>query len=248
MSLVLQQTYTAIAGGLTASFLASGGTGPYTYSVLPVPLGPGGAVDVDGIYTALAASSTDPQRAYATIQAEDTLGETGTAQILVGTPLQLFCEIIQREMGLAKGRVYLWDQNIMQPTDSGLYVAVSVLREKPFASCGRFNGTSGNLAQWLNVMAQLQLDVISRGPEARELKEQVLMTLAGQYAEQQMEKNSFFIGKLPPGGQFVNLSSPDGAAIPYRFKIDINMQYVVRRTTAVSYFDDLAAASVTTNP
>lgn len=249
MSIALSQSYSAIAGGLTASFLATGGTAPYTYSALTTPLGPGGTINSStGLYTAPAAPSPDPQRSTDTIRVVDNVGAATTASILVGTPLQLFCDIIQHEMGLAPGRVYLWDQKIMQPTDSGLYVAVSSLREKVFASSGRFNGSTNQLDQSANVMATLQMDVISRGPAARDQKELVLMTLASVYAEQQMEKNSFFVGKLPAGSEFVNLSSPDGAAIPYRFKIDVNMQFMVRKSVSVQYFDAFSTVSVVTNP
>jgi hypothetical protein len=246
VSLALTQTYTAIAGGQTAYFLGTGGTEPYVYSM--VPGGAGGTVDAStGLYTAPAAPSLDINEFYDTVLVTDDDANTATAQILVGTPIQLFCEILQRELGLANGRVYEWDQKIPQPKDSGLYIAVSVLREKGFANSGSFD-SSNNYNQFCNVMAVLGIDLISRGPIARDLRERALMAFASIYAEQQMEKNSFLIGRLPPGSQFVNLSNPDGSAIPYRFHIDLNMQYVVTRTQSVDYFSTFVSPTVTTNP
>lgn len=133
MSLSLQQTKTAVAINITSSFLGVGGTPPYVYSVLPG--GAGGSIDPGtGEYTAPSVVSSDPKLAYDTIQVVDSLAAVATSQILVGTSLILFCEILQREMGLANGRVYLWDQKIFQPSDNNLYIAVSVPSCKPFSN------------------------------------------------------------------------------------------------------------------
>ena len=114
MSLALAQSKTALAINLTASFLASGGSSPYAYSVLPG--GAGGAIDSStGLYTAPAVVPSDPSLLYDTIQVTDSLAATASAQILVGTPLLLFCEILQRQLGLANGRVFIWDQKIFNP-------------------------------------------------------------------------------------------------------------------------------------
>lgn len=245
MSLALAQTLTAIGPGLTSSFLASGGTGPYTYAVRPN--GAGGSINGTGVYTAPAQAGETPQTLYDTIVATDSLGATGTAKILVGSPLLLFCEIIERQLGLAPGRVYLWDQKVMQPTDSGLYVAVSVPSCKPFANNTEYDGL-GNAIQTVNMMATVDIDVISRGPAARDQKEQVVLAFMSDYSQSQQAANSFLIGRLPPGSRFVNLSSIDGAAIPYRYKISVNMQYAVTKTQATPYFDTFAQPTVSTNP
>lgn len=235
MSLALTQTLTALAAGLTASFQGVGGTAPYAYSVRAN--GASGVIDAStGIYQAPAVVPSAPAKLYDVIQVLDADGATATSQILVGTPLLLFCEVIQQEMGLANGRVYLWDQKIMQPTDSGLYIAVSVLRPKPFANTNKFNA-DGTSTQSVNMYADLQVDIISRGPEARDRKEELILALNSNYAQSQQEINSFYIGKLPPGAQFLNLSNIDGAAIPYRYAIGVSIQYFVTKVKAVPYFD-----------
>lgn len=248
MSLILTQTKTALAPGLTASFLGSGGTEPYAYSVLPD--GAGGTVNSgSGLYTAPDSASSDPSLLYDTIEVADDSGETARSSILVGNALLLFCEIIQKELELDDGRVYLWDQKIMQPTDSGLYVAVSVPTCKPFAN-RIYPGNDGwsDAVQTVNMLATLDLDIMSRGPAARDRKEEVIMALNSLYAQSQQEMNSFYIGKLPPGARFVNLSFIDGAAIPYRFKISVNIQYAVTKQKAVDYFDTFEEVEITTEP
>lgn len=237
--MIVTQTKTALAIGLTASFLGVGGSAPYTYSVRAN--GAGGSIDSStGLYTAPLALGTD------IIQVVDNVGAVASSPILIGTPLILFCDIIQTQMGLANGRVYLWDQKIMQPTDSGLYVAVSVVSCKPFGSSNE-SDTNGNSIQSVNMYAILQVDIISRDAEARDRKEEIILALNSTYAEAQQEGNSFYIAKLPPGAQFTNLSSPDGTAIPYRFNISVAIQYFATKTMAIPYFSTFATPQVNTN-
>lgn len=249
MPLSLSKSITAMAPGLTTSVVGSGGTAPYSYAVAPG--GAGGTINAStGLYSAPAAINPDPRLTVDTIVVTDALAATASGTILITNALGLFCEIIQREMGLAEGRVYLWDQKINQPTDSGLYVAVSVLRCKPFANTYTIDGSGSglNAVQSVNMLATLSIDAISRSTEALNRKEEILMALGGIYSQSQQELNSFNIGRLPPGGQFVNLSLVDGAAIPYRFNISMNIQYFFRKTKAVPYFDDFSDVEVTTEP
>lgn len=233
MTLTLTQTATAVGPGIQASFLGIGGTEPYVYSV--VTGGAGGTVDAStGIYVAPATVQSDPAKLYDTVMVTDDDAATATTQILVGTPLLLFCEVLQQELGLAAGRVYLWDQKLMQPTDSGLYVAVSVPSCKPFANVNR--NVNGDAEQFVSMQATVDIDIISRSSAARDRKEDVILALNSIYAQKQQEANSFYIAKLP-GSRFLNISDVDGAAIPYRYRISIAMQYFYKKTKAADYFD-----------
>lgn len=248
MALSLTQSATAIAPGLTTSFLAIGGSSPYVYSVRSG--GTGGAMNSStGVYTAPLSMSEDPATISDTIQVRDASGKIATASILVGNALILLCDIIQNQMGLDSSHVYLWDQKIFQPTDSSLYVAVSVPSCKPFGNTISFDGGGSglNAIQSVNMMATVDVDIISRGPAARDQKEVVLMALNSVYAEQQQEANSFSISRLPAGSRFINLSQIDGAAIPYRYKISFNIQYAVTQTVAVQYFDDFEVPTIETS-
>lgn len=251
-ALSIRQTLTAIGVNLTTSFGASGGTPPYVYSVRAN--GAGGTIDQDGTYTAPPVVNGGlygpPQKLYDTIQVRDANKNIATAKVLIGNALLLFCDVIQNQLGLPDGRVYLWDQKIMEPDDAGIYVAVSVLSCKPFANTNAPDGAGAGFdsRQSVNMYAQLQLDVISRNTEARDRKEEVIMALKSDYARQQMAANSFGIGELPPGSQFLNLSHQDGAAIPYRFAIQVAMQYFYVKTQAVQFFDSFATPQVVTNP
>jgi hypothetical protein len=194
-----------------------------------------------GIFTAGA-------RGLTVVRATDSLLATADAQVFTGMPLELLIDILKTELGLAQDHVYLWDQKIFAPSDAGLFVAVSVLNVKPFSNVRRYDGSGAGLdaLQSMNVQAQIQLDILSRDLSAVLRKEEVLLALNSVYAEQQQALNSFRVFGLAP--QFTNLSNIEGAAIPYRFSISINMQYAVVKNQSVPYYDQFTAPSVTIDP
>lgn len=237
MSLSLLQNVTAIGINRSTSFSGTGGVPPYTYSV--VPGGAGGSIgSLTGIYTSPLVSGSD------TIKVVDSLAAQATANIAILNHVELVCDIIQKEMSLANGQVYLWDQKIDTPQDFRLYAVISILSCKPFGNKAQFNGTVE--VQSTNFQATLSIDIFSRGPEARDRKEEVIMALNSNYARQQMEANSFHIARISSG--FVNLSNQDGPAIPYRFNISVNMQYSIGKTKVIPYFDSFQEPSVLTDP
>jgi hypothetical protein len=236
MSLELKKSVSAMAPGLQTSVVGNGGTEPYVYSVLPG--GAGGTINAStGVYTAPSSLPLDPKLSTDTIQVEDADLATATGTILVTSPLGLFAEIIQKEMGLDSDHIYFWDQKLPQPKGGGIYIAVSVIRCKPFANVSRFNSETDSTDQFLSVAALLGVDIISRSNQALFRKEEVLLALNSDYAKYQQSANSFFIGKLPPSSDFINLSIIDGAAIPYRFRISIGIQYAYTKNQIVPYFD-----------
>jgi len=252
MSLSLSVGVFAMAPGRSTAVTGQGGVKPYTYSI--VAGGAGGAIvpvgggSVEAVYTAPAAVPTNPAQQYATLKVVDAALAEATAQILIGDPLLLFCDIIQREMSLSAGRVYIYNQKIMQPTDNDIYIAVGVLNCKPFGNTNRSDssGIGVKSDQSVNMLATLSLDIISRSTAALRRKEEVILALNSTYSNQQQQRNSFFIGQLPAGAQFVNLSNVDGAAIPYRFNISVNIQYFATKVKAIDYFDDFSDVQVTT--
>lgn len=240
MALSILQNATAMAVGLTVPFSAQGGTAPYVWEVLPG--GIGGTIDATGIYTSPNNTGVDE------ILVTDANSLTAEAPISVCTPIELVCDIIQSQMGLGVGQVYLYNQKINIPTDSSLYIAVGILSCKPFANNTSYQTQEDELVQVqsTNFQALLSIDILSRGPAARDQKEQVILALGSNYAQSQMELNSFNISLL--SNSFVNLSAVDGAAVPYRFNISAQLKYFVSKTSPVSYFDSFKQPQVVPNP
>lgn len=251
MPLGMNQTKTALTPNTTASFLAFGGVPPYAYSI--VAGGAGGTVDsVTGAYVAPAALnvvSNASSKMYDTVRVTDSTPVTPLtfdAKILVGMALQLFCEIIAKKMGLAQNRVFLWNQKIFQPIDDDIYVAVDVSNQRMVGNnIGQVPGDPTRSFQYSINVADVDVNVISRGPDALVKKELVVMALRSQYAETQQEANSFKIGRIPTG--FRDLSAVDGTAIPWRFMFTVRLGYAVYAEQADEYFDAFRTPMVITD-
>lgn len=247
--IALTASRTAIGFGLTSSFLATGGTPPYAYSVQVLPQCAGGTINsASGLYTAPAAANADPNPnfLYDMVQVTDSLAATATLQILVGPSLILFCDIIQKFMGLDPAHVYLWDQKALTPKDYGLYIVVSSENQHVIGNTAEYDPSTGDSLQHVNMYSMLALDLLSRGPAARDNKELVVAALNSTYANQQMETNSFLIGKIPTS--FVNLSGLDGSAIPYRFRFNVGFQYSITKRLQNDYFTTIQTTAITTEP
>lgn len=243
-------TKTALRAGLTASFLASGGTAPYTYSV--DPNGAGGTVDPSGNYQAPAATPTDPRRFYDFVRAKDSAGATAAVPILVGAPWQLVGEVIQQELGLALDRWFFWNQKAFQPKDDLLYVPIGIAFQKPYSS-GKFPSGAATQAgpgadqvtKFTAVQATLDIHLISRGLDAINRLPEVFTALCGPYSEQQQEANGFFLARLPH--QATDLSGLDGDAIPYHYVVSIDMMYQFTQVVSPDYYGTLPTPTILTN-
>jgi len=153
------------------------------------------------------------------------------------TAIEHFCSIIKSEMNLEDDQIYLWDQKINLPADNRLYVAVSVTTCKPYSMVKKYEqvGSVLNEILYTNMLAVLGIDIMSRGPDARDRKEEVILALGSTYSTQVQELNAMRIGRI--SNSFANLSQLDGSAIPYRFNIGVNLQYKIEKTKAVDFYD-----------
>lgn len=248
MAIVVTQSATAVRSGFGATFGGLGGIEPYSYAIKAG--GAGGLIDaVTGNYVAPGVSEIEAAKAVDTIIVTDAIGATGSATVVIGSPLFLLAEIIQVYMGLAPGRVYFWDQKIKQPKDNAVYVAVGVADSKVFGNVSQYapGDTGLNGTQFLAVCDTVSLDIISRGAGARDRKGDLLLALNSDYSQAQQSAYSFQIARLP-SGRILNLSELDGGAIPYRFRVSVNLTYAYENTAAANYYSSLTGPAVAVDP
>lgn len=236
--MILTQNADAISYGIKTYFLASGGTAPYTYSVLAG--GSGGSINPStGQYTAPSIGGVD------IIRATDSSIIPDHADLLISilSPLELVCEIIQREMNLADGQVTLWDQKNEIPPDSKAYISVGILSCKPFSNTNYYDGVSD--VQSTNFNATISIDIFSKSMEANDRKEEIVMALNSNYSQKQQEANSFYIAKIP--NAFLNVSYEQGVSMLYRFNLSVQMQYSVKKTSVPEYYDTFQTNTLLTD-
>jgi hypothetical protein len=240
-TLTLSQNFTACGAGANfIQFMAQGGTAPYIFEVLPN--GAGGSINSStGNYIAPNPPSSSPNGAYDVIQVTDNttpIPQIATTSILVAYTVGLIGDIIQTQMGLANGRVYEWNQKLFAPIDYDLYVILTQQSCKPFGNVNSALASNGSqVQQFVSMYSVIDIDIISRGPAARDQKELIEIALNSVYSQQQQQAFAFNIGKLPISNGFINLSNIDGSAIPYRYKISHAIQYFIAQINSVPYYN-----------
>lgn len=245
--LIIQNTY-AVGPSITAFFLGTGGAEPYEYEVEPG--GAGGTINVStGVYTAPALVPTDPARFFDTIRVTDYNGVTTMSRILVGGALQLIMEILQRSMALPEGRVYLYNQKVLQPNDSDLYIAVRVENSDVFGNINRASeaGAGMDTDQSVSMIDTVSFDLISRSTAALKRRAEFARVWASNYAQFQQNLNGFLIGR-DPVRPFMMVPDLDGSAIPYRFRVSYLVQYAEKAVAPTAYYDSFDPPEITTNP
>ena len=216
-----------ITRGGKSVFHGSAGVAPYVYSVEAG--GVGGSIDANGVYTAPYAYGTD------TIKVVDSLLDEAFLPVYSLTHIQLVANVIQTSMSLATDRVWIFDQKIMAPKDDNLFINLRELSCKVFSNNMRV--IDGIPNQTTNFQAQYSIDIESHSLEALQRKEEVIMALRGQYAQNQQTLNGFKIAGVATS--FVNLSELEGSAIPYRYNITMNVLYAkIFVDQAASYYDE----------
>lgn len=248
MSLALTQNFTAcVPGADFIQFVAVGGTAPYTYAVLAG--GAGGSINSStGSYTApLSMTAYQATKMLDTISVTDTTSAVVTSTILVATPFFLVLDILQNQLGLDNDHIYSFNQKVFQPTDSGMYLIASIESCKPFGNNIYPLASNGSMVtQYLSMSARLGIDIISRGPAARDNIGLIPLALNSIYSQQQQDAMGFYLGKLPLSVN--NVSGIDGAAIPFRFHFSWALQYLVQLNQQVPFFDTFPTEPVYTNP
>lgn len=253
--MIIQGTKRALGPNLTASFLASGGTAPYTYSVQDG--GAGGSIDsVSGLYTAPGSVSNDPSGFYDIIQATDssTPAQTVLVKILVGNPWMLFREILQSVLNLDDQLIWFQNQKTFEPTDAqkGMWVVLMFPNIKTFASglhpAGAITQTGPGWDQtekWANFSGPVDIHLISRDLSALNRIGEVVMALDGPYSQAQQSANSFYIARIPHN--IVDISGVDGDAIPFHFVVSVEVQYKTSKVFGSDYYGSVPIPQIVVN-
>lgn len=225
-----------VALGNKVKLEAIDGLPPYTYSLSNN--GDGGFVDANGFYTAPLSNN----KGYQVIIVKDADGKKATFKISILSQLQLVCEIIQTCMGLDPKQVYIYNQKINIPPDNKLYIAVGFSNIKVIGSNKKYSdGANDALTETSCVSSQgvLKIDILSRGYDALNRKEEVISSLTSTFSNRIQTANSFKLARIPTA--FNDLSQQEGSAIPFRFNINVNMHYMTRTTKLVDSFDGATA-------
>ena len=257
MSLTIAGTKTALTVNNTASFGASGGTSPYTFSVAPYEYGvsgAGGTIDSStGLYTAPATVQNNPRNYYDTVIVTDSSSPSLTAQttILVGYPWMMIADILRVGMGLSLDRVWFFDQKVDMPKDGKMFLTIGLPRQKPLASnlapAGIIVGSGGpgwnKALVWTQISGTIDIHVQSRELDAINQMPRLFRVLQGPYSRNQQRACGLYLAKLPQNS--VDVSGIDGAAIPYHFVVSVEAIWTQSEVLEPEYWDTFPTPQVT---
>lgn len=131
-------------------------------------------------------------------------------------PLEVLADIIQRELGLADGRVMIGFEKFDIDSLPGLYVSLQYLSSKPVSVVAAYDPNSDDEVQQVAMTDVVQVEVMSYNDDATRRRTEVLMALRSHYAQRAMETNAIKIARMPLS--FVNGSFADDVAGSYQHR------------------------------
>jgi len=249
MSLTISSPITALSCGSFLNIAATDGVTPYVYSLKEGGAGGSLLTLEDGSVTYASPSAlTRPGNCIDEIIVTDAEENTASVQLIVGDYFTIFCDILAHELNLF-GRVYMGNQKFNWPKDTGMFIVADVLTTRPTGNNVHYKSINNifHEIKTISCMATMSVNIYSRGLEAMERKEEVLMALTSTYSRNQQTRNGIRLGTIPSGASMQNLSELDGDAMLYRFHFDVGLFYSKQKIKAVDYFDSFQVAEKINN-
>lgn len=131
---------------------------------------------------------------------------------------KIIADIIKQGMSLGVNQIWVYNQNFVAPKTEGLLVSVAFVDNKIVSKKTEMseNSTGGLIeVQSLNVLENIKINIASKNAEAKDRKNEILLSLDSFYSQRQQEKLSFKIAQHP--SSLRDISSEDGSALISEF-------------------------------
>jgi hypothetical protein len=152
------------------------------------------------------------------------------------TAIDFLVDLMRNELSLADNRVNVYNQKFNIPNDPYLFVGVEYKFSKVFASKSEaLTNGSGVFQekQGLNTQEHYSVILFSRNTEALTRKEEAVQALGSIYSQQQGDRYGFKIARIAP---IQDLSGLEGAAILYRFEVNVVMLCRYEKIKSVPWY------------
>lgn len=160
-------------------------------------------------------------------------------------PIKYICDILQHQLSLADGQIWIYNQKRDIPNDFGIYYVVNFLGQKIIGNSRREEATAQGLVEYQSVhsLANYSLHILSRDSAVRNQVDLALMALNSTYSQQIQEKYSFQIARN--SFQVTNTSELEGVAELNRYTISFNVTYMSETNKSIDYFDTFSKQVIT---
>ena len=160
-------------------------------------------------------------------------------------PLKHICNILQNQLGLSNGQIWIYNQKRDIPNDFGTYFVVNYTGQRIIGNTRREIATSTGLIEYQSVhsLANLSLNVFSRSSSIRDMRDKAIMALNSTYSQQIQEKYGFQIARN--SFSVTNTSEIEGVAELTRYTISFNVTYMSETTKSIDYYDTFEKEVIT---
>ena len=143
-------------------------------------------------------------------------------------------QIIKQYMGLNDGQIWLKNQKVGLPKDQTFCITVGFMgNAKTIGSTKRNVGDVETIS--LTQYAIITIDIFGKSQEVPSRKNEIIMALNSSISNEAQNKLGFSISGYPLTDN--DLSSLDGASIPYRFQLTFAVQFIQENKTSFDYYD-----------
>lgn len=156
-------------------------------------------------------------------------------------PIKIIGDILKNCMSLNDNQIWIYNQDFKIPETSGLFVLLQYNSSQNYSSTNEFvpapEGTD-TAEENISMLTKedYTINVISKNDEARQRKEEVILSLNSNYSQNQQGLYQFQIARL--SNSFVNVSELEGAGMLNRFAINISLLAHYNKTIDTVFYDD----------
>ena len=160
-------------------------------------------------------------------------------------PLKHICNILQNQLGLSSGQIWIYNQKRDIPNDFGTYFVVNYTGQRIIGNTRREIATATGLIEYQSIhsLANLSLNVFSRSSSIRDMRDKAIMALNSTYSQQIQEKYGFQIARN--SFSVTNTSEIEGVAELTRYTISFNVTYMSETTKSIDYYDTFEKEVIT---
>lgn len=146
----------------------------------------------------------------------------------------VFCQIIQDFMGLAVGRVAVYNQEFVKPTDKEIFVVVSTGQSKIVSNTRKFDDATNEDVNSIVSYTQIIAEMTSVNRTALDRRHEIFMAISSTLGVRAQEENNI---KIMRNGDILDLSAVDGAKSLHRFRIPVIISHMKIKRTAIEPID-----------
>jgi hypothetical protein len=148
--------------------------------------------------------------------------------------LKSISKIIQDYMDLKPGTIWLRNEKITQTKEHDFNITVGFMSIKPIGTSTRM--LSDNTEEVSSSMAGVVVvEIYGRTFEVVTRKEEIIQAFCSTASKEAQVAGAFLIAQIP--SSFNDISSIDGAAIPYRFQMTLPVQFITKKVKNIDYYD-----------